>query len=48
MKVLATGKWNKGQKRWSMLVAIRRPGREVAEERRAGDDGSGSKPRPKR
>ncbi len=30
MKVFATGKWRKDEKRWSMVVAIRRPGREVA------------------
>jgi len=27
MQVLATGKWSKEQKRWSMVVAIRRPGK---------------------
>lgn len=49
MKVLATGKWNKEQKRWSMLVALRRPSREgAAADRRTGDDGSSGKSRPKR
>ena len=49
MKVFATGKWSKEQKRWSMLVAIRRPGREVAANRRAGaDEAEADKTRPKR
>jgi hypothetical protein len=34
MKVFATGKWSKEDKRWSMVVAIRRPGRETAADRR--------------
>jgi hypothetical protein len=48
MKVFATGKWSKEQKRWSMLVAIRRPGREVAANRRAGEESPSGKARPKR
>ena len=45
MKVFATGKWKKDEKRWSMVVAIRRPGREVAV--KAGKDRS-AKPQPPR
>lgn len=45
MKVFATGKWSKEQKRWSMVVAIRRPGREVAAARRVADTPAESKPR---
>jgi len=25
MQILATGKWSKAEKRWKMLVALRRP-----------------------
>ena len=46
MKVFATGKWSKVQKRWSMVVAIRRPGREVAAVRRSGEEST--EPRPRR
>ncbi len=28
MQVIATGKWSKQLKRWTMVVAIRRPGTE--------------------
>ena len=34
MKVLATGKWSKEQKRWSMVVAIHRPGKDTAQSER--------------
>jgi hypothetical protein len=44
MKLFATGKWSKEQKRWSMVVAIRRPGKEVASNRRKADDSAGTKP----
>lgn len=30
MQVLATGKWSKQQKRWSMVVAIRRPEKQAS------------------
>ena len=40
MKVFATGKWNKEDKRWSMVVAIRRPGRDTAASGRKGQDTS--------
>ena len=29
MQVIATGKWSKALKRWQMVVAIRRPGKEA-------------------
>ncbi len=47
MKVFATGKWSKSEKRWNMVVAIRRPGREVAANRRDAQDAS-AKPQRKR
>jgi hypothetical protein len=28
-QVIATGKWSKRLKKWSMVVAIRRPGKEA-------------------
>ncbi len=45
MKLFATGKWNKEQKRWSTVIAIRKPGREVAANRRKTEDPSTSKPK---
>jgi hypothetical protein len=45
MKVFATGKWSKEQKRWSMVVAIRRPGHETAPARRKGEESTDSRPR---
>ena len=45
MKVFATGKWSKEDKRWSMVVAIRRPGREVSADRRKASEGSTKTPR---
>jgi len=47
MKVFATGKWSKEDKRWSMVVAIRRPGREVAAGRRKAQDASAKPQRPR-
>jgi hypothetical protein len=45
MKVFATGKWSKEQKRWSMVVAIRRPGKETAAVRRKAEESPDSRPR---
>lgn len=45
MKLFATGKWSKEQKRWSMVVAIRKPGRGAAATRRVTDDTSANKPK---
>ncbi len=44
MKVFATGKWSKEQKRWSMVVAIRRPGRELAAARRKSEESTDKRP----
>lgn len=30
MQLIATGKWSKALKRWQMVVAIRRPGKDAA------------------
>ncbi len=45
MKLFATGKWSKEQKRWSMVVAIRKPGRDAAATRRVTDEPSATKPK---
>lgn len=45
MKVFATGKWSKEQKRWSMVVAIRKPGREVSAARRQAEPPTDTPPR---
>ncbi len=45
MKLFATGRWNKEQKRWSTVVAIRRPGRDTAAGRRNADDSATVKPK---
>jgi len=34
MQVLATGKWSKEQKRWSMVVAIRRANKATPQDQR--------------
>lgn len=34
MQVIATGKWSKALKRWQMVVAIRRPGKDAPAARR--------------
>jgi len=31
MQIIATGKWSKVEKRWNMLVALRRPTKRAAE-----------------
>ncbi len=35
MQVIATGKWSKALKRWQMVVAIRRPGKDAPARRAA-------------
>ncbi|MFQ5665543.1 MAG: hypothetical protein ACE5I7_03845 [Candidatus Binatia bacterium] len=46
MQLIATGKWSKADKRWKMVVALRRPAPDASRSRRVSGRGKGSQLRP--